>query len=214
MHRLHHTNYVRSPIMRSYDNLAEIFDRSGGTCANAPAHTAGSHGSQRGSGLSFASNVALVLLISAVLVCLYYSTCTARARAARCGGVMALSSSQETAPDTASNSAAVVIENQAQMDDLIESHRKLFVIFTASWCQHCEHVLPRYNKAAAEVRQRDSSIGVAHVEEQVAQTLQLHARYGVNAYPTLLKIDGTDKSFEIINIPDGNSNLTDYLIAI
>ncbi|ESP01166.1 hypothetical protein LOTGIDRAFT_139785 [Lottia gigantea] len=77
----------------------------------------------------------------------------------------------------------VLLLNQENFDEVINSRDTVLVEFYAPWCGHCKSLAPEYALAAKELKQLAPPIILAKVDATIEETLA--TRFSVTGYPTL-----------------------------
>ncbi|CAL0332285.1 unnamed protein product [Lupinus luteus] len=86
----------------------------------------------------------------------------------------------------------VVVLNQKNFSDVINSNRFVLVEFYAPWCGHCQALAPEYAEAATELK--DKSVILAKVD--ASEENELAQEYDVQGFPTIyFFIDGIHKLY-------------------
>ena len=91
----------------------------------------------------------------------------------------------------------VIVLDDKNFDEIVFKSKDMFIVaFYAPWCGHCQKLLPEWNAAASELKDK---IKLAKVDATVNQ--QLAARYNIQGYPTIKIFPPGEKT---------QSNIEDY----
>eukprot|EP00045_Choanoeca_perplexa_P012864 m.142581 g.142581 ORF g.142581 m.142581 type:complete len:656 (+) comp16163_c0_seq2:118-2085(+) len=106
----------------------------------------------------------------------------------------------QTASTPSSNdgwhSGIYLIKSYDMLNEIVTSHERVLVMFTADYCRHCKKLKPTLNRLSSRLSRQDTTtpsltIAVVYGPEQ----LELRDRFGIKLYPTiLLFVNGEPKA--------------------
>uniref|UniRef100_A0A183IPG3 Protein disulfide-isomerase n=1 Tax=Soboliphyme baturini TaxID=241478 RepID=A0A183IPG3_9BILA len=77
----------------------------------------------------------------------------------------------------------VLVFTDKNFDEKAKEHDLLLVKYYAPWCGHCKQIAPKFEKAAAELKNADPPVALAEVDCDAHK--DFCQKVGVNGYPTL-----------------------------
>eukprot|EP00796_Vickermania_ingenoplastis_P010854 gene10854-7520_t len=101
---------------------------------------------------------------------------------------------------------AVVELNPSNFNSIVEDPKKnVFVMFYASWCGHCHHMMPVWEELSNKFGPGSSTV-IARIE--ASTHTDIGSKYGVRGFPTIRLFPKNDKSGKIEF--NGNRDLQDF----
>eukprot|EP00826_Nyctotherus_ovalis_P056388 TRINITY_DN759_c0_g1_i17.p1 TRINITY_DN759_c0_g1~~TRINITY_DN759_c0_g1_i17.p1 ORF type:complete len:202 (+),score=31.62 TRINITY_DN759_c0_g1_i17:114-719(+) len=86
----------------------------------------------------------------------------------------------------------VFILTDANFDKTLALGKPVFVNFYAPWCGHCKRLAPAYADLGKSVKESGKEIIIAKID--ATANTETKERYKIRGYPTLILLDGSDKS--------------------
>jgi len=120
--------------------------------------------------------------------------------------------SETPAAETGSQSGGVVVDlNDSNFDSIVKDTTKtVFVKFYATWCGHCKHLAPVWDKLAAKFAGRDDVVIAKLDSEKYSSTAN---NFGIEGYPTLKIFQKGNKSGKEYNGGRQVDQLADFVNA-
>lgn len=101
----------------------------------------------------------------------------------------------------------IVQVSDFDFDDLLNTDKNVFVVFTASWCGHCKKLHPAWEELA-NLYANDKDVVIAEVSTTDVPSELLQERYSISGFPTILTFKAGSKDF----IPFDSSRTLEGLV--